>query len=68
MGPVVLTRARDRIPKKVYIRATEYPNAGFDAGLSETRKQGWDTHEVRSGHDVMIDAPTQLAEILDRSA
>jgi pimeloyl-ACP methyl ester carboxylesterase len=44
LGPVALTGARDRIPKKVFIRATEYPNAGFDAGLSGARKNGWDTH------------------------
>jgi pimeloyl-ACP methyl ester carboxylesterase len=68
MGPVALTGARERIPRKAYVRATGYPNAGFDAGLSEARKKGWDTHEVPSGHDAMIDAPTQLAEILDRLA
>jgi len=30
-----------------------------------TRAQKWDIHEVPGGHDVMIDAPKQLAEILD---
>jgi hypothetical protein len=36
--------------------------SAFDAGMSEARKHGWNTHEVPGGHDVMIDAPTQLAE------
>jgi hypothetical protein len=42
------------------------PNAGFDAGLSEARKKGWDIHEVPSGHDVMIDASTRSADIIER--
>jgi pimeloyl-ACP methyl ester carboxylesterase len=68
LQPVALTGARERIPRKAYIRAMDYPNPGFDAGLSEARKKGWDIHEVPVGHDVMIDAPTHLAGILDRLA
>jgi pimeloyl-ACP methyl ester carboxylesterase len=65
MQPVALSGARERIGKKAYIRAKEFQFSAFDAGMSEARKHGWDTHEVPGGHDVMIDAPTQLAEILD---
>ena len=64
LQPVALSGARERIGKKAYIRA-EFPYAAFDAGMSEARKHEWDIHEVPGGHDVMIDAPTQLAEILD---
>ena len=65
MQPAALSGARERIGKKAYIRAKEFQFSAFDAGMSEARKHGWDTHEVPGGHDVMIDAPTQLAEILD---
>jgi hypothetical protein len=33
--------------------------------MSAARKHEWDIHQVPGGHDVMIDAPMQLAEILD---
>jgi hypothetical protein len=49
--------------KKAYIRAREIQFTAFDAGISEARKHKWDIHEVPGGHDVMIDAPTQLAEL-----
>jgi pimeloyl-ACP methyl ester carboxylesterase len=64
LQPVALSGARERIGKKAYIRS-QFPYAAFDAGLSESRKLEWDVYEVPGGHDVMIDAPTQLAERLD---
>jgi hypothetical protein len=64
LQPVALSGARERIRKKAYIRS-EFPYGAFDAGMSEARKHEWDIHKVRGGHDVMIDAPKQLAEILD---
>jgi pimeloyl-ACP methyl ester carboxylesterase len=67
MQPVALSGARERMGKKAYIRS-EFPYGAFDAGMSEARKHKWGIHQVPGGHDVMIDAPTQLAEILDRLA
>jgi len=64
--PVALTGARERIGRKAYIRSTHFPYPVLDAWLAEVGENGWDTHVVPSGHDLMIDAPTQLAEILDR--
>ncbi|WP_029584949.1 alpha/beta fold hydrolase [Bradyrhizobium sp. URHD0069] len=68
LQPISLTGARERIGKKAFIRAKDFPYAGFDAGMSAARIREWDIHEVPGGHDVMIDAPKQLAEILDRLA
>jgi hypothetical protein len=60
-----LTGARERIAKKAYIRAAAYPNPGFDAALARVRADpSWRTFEVSCGHDVMIDSPERLAEIL----
>jgi pimeloyl-ACP methyl ester carboxylesterase len=58
---VTLTRARERIPQKTYIRATGYPSEPFDLGMANARGR---IHEVACGHDVMLDTPDRLAEIL----
>jgi pimeloyl-ACP methyl ester carboxylesterase len=62
---IALTGARDRIAKKAYIRATKYESATYDAGLSEARDNGWKTFQIDTGHDVMLDAPVQLADMLE---
>lgn len=62
---IALTGARERIAKKSYIRARSYASPGFDRALA--RAQGdpsWRAYEVPCGHDVMIDDPKRLAEIL----
>ena len=46
------------------IRATAYPSQPFDQALAKARARGWRSHEVACGHDVMLDAPERLAEIL----
>jgi pimeloyl-ACP methyl ester carboxylesterase len=63
-----LTGARERIAKKTYIRATAYPSPYFDAGLAKAGAQGWRIYEVACGHDVMLDMPERLAEILQEAA
>ena len=60
-----LTGARDRIGKKAYIRATGYPNVSFEAAHARAKAEGWRTYEVPCGHNVMVDEPVQLAEILN---
>jgi hypothetical protein len=61
---VALTGAREAIGKKTYIRAAAYANTYFDAGLASARAKNWRVFEVPSGHDVMLDMPERLAEIL----
>jgi pimeloyl-ACP methyl ester carboxylesterase len=62
---LVLTGARDRIAKKAYIRAGAYPNPGFDKAYARAKADAsWRTYEVPCGHDVMVDMPGRLAEIL----
>ncbi len=61
---VTLTGARERIARKSYIRATAYPSQPFDLALAKARARGWRSYEIACGHDVMLDAPEQLAEIL----
>ncbi len=65
---LTLTGARERIGKKTYIRATGYDSPYFDLGLATARKRGWRTHETACGHDVMLDMPERLTEILQDAA
>ena len=65
LQPIRLTDARDRVPRKSYIRATGYPHLIFDACYARFKSDPtWRTYEVPCGHDVMIDMPERLAEIL----
>jgi pimeloyl-ACP methyl ester carboxylesterase len=60
-----ITGARERIGKKAYIRAASYANPGFDKALARVKAdKSWRTYEVPCGHDVMVDMPERLAEIL----
>lgn len=64
-----LTRARERIANKAFIRATNYPSEPFDRGLANARAKGWQVYKVACGHDVMLDEPERLAAILrDRAS
>jgi pimeloyl-ACP methyl ester carboxylesterase len=69
LQPINLTGARDRIAKKTYIRATGYAQPSFDAAYAKTKADpSWRTYEVPCGHDVMLDMPERLVEILLESA
>ena len=66
---IALTGARDRIPRKTYIRAASYVNPGFDRALATVKADpSWRSYEVSCGHDVMVDAPDRLTEILLEAA
>ena len=62
---ITITGARDRIAKKAYIRAKGYPSAPLD-GYQEQLKadSAWRVYELPCGHDVMVDMPDRLTEIL----
>jgi hypothetical protein len=61
----VLSGARDRVRRKSYIRAKIYANPGFDRALAVAKSDpSWRTYEVACGHDVMVDDPERLTEIL----
>jgi pimeloyl-ACP methyl ester carboxylesterase len=60
-----LTGARNRVAKKAYIRAVGYANPPFDAARDKLKATaGWRIYEVPCGHDVMVDMPDRLTEIL----
>jgi pimeloyl-ACP methyl ester carboxylesterase len=59
-----LAGARERIVKRAYIRASSYPNESFDRARAKAQSNGWRIYDVPCGHDVMVDQPARLAEIL----
>ncbi len=64
-----LTGARERIAKKAYVLATGYPQLTFPTFAAKVKDDpAWRYYEVPSGHDVMLDAPERLAEILEEAA
>ena len=66
LQPIRLTGAREKVAKKTYIRASKYPQPAFDQALAECKAdKSWRTFETTAaGHDVMVDAPDWLAEVL----
>ena len=62
---LVLTGAFLTIPKKTYVRATgwdgTHPQLSYERILGD---KSWVALEVPCGHDVMLDMPRQLAELL----
>ena len=57
--------AREKIARKTYIRASGFDSPVFDQTLARLKAApGWKTYEVPSGHDVMVDMPDRLVEIL----
>jgi pimeloyl-ACP methyl ester carboxylesterase len=66
---ISLAGAVDRISSKTYVRAASYANPGFDRALAAVKANpAWRTCEVACGHDVMVDAPERLCEILLEAA
>ena len=68
LTPIALTGACERVPKKMYIRATGFANATFDRYLAAAKaNRSWTAVELPAnvaGHDVMVDAPQRLTELL----
>jgi len=62
---VTAAGAREKIARKTYIRATGFDSPVFDQTLVRVKTMaGWKTYEVPCGHDVMVDMPDRLVEIL----
>jgi pimeloyl-ACP methyl ester carboxylesterase len=65
LQPIKLTGAREQVQKKTYVRAPKYPQPFFDSYYQAKRNDpSWRTYEVSGGHDVMVDMPERLTEIL----
>jgi pimeloyl-ACP methyl ester carboxylesterase len=59
-----MTGARERIANKSYIRAASFASPYFDRSREKAKIDNWHIYDVPCGHDVMLDAPDRLTEIL----
>lgn len=63
--PVRTKGAWKKIPRKVYIRAEGHPGPVFAPfGDMARASKDWDYHAMPCGHEIMIEMPNELAEIL----
>ncbi len=54
--------------RKVYVRHTNPPLASLQRFYDDAVAAGWKTHELRCGHDMMLTAPEETADLLERVA
>jgi hypothetical protein len=65
LQPIKLTGAREKAARKADIRAPTYKQPTFDKVYATTKAdKTWRTYEVPCGHDVMVDMPERLVELL----
>ena len=58
-----------KISNVTYIRATGFEDGSpFPPFLEKARVNGWHTHEIACGHDVMVDKPQELSKLLVAAA
>lgn len=63
-----LNGGRERVAKKLYIRALKWRSRAFDGFLTQLEAdQSWRTIALDCGHEVMINQPERLAEVLEEA-
>jgi len=63
--PIRLTGARDLVPIKNYVRAPSYRSDRFDRVREQLiADPDWNVRDVPGGHDVMIDEPDLITQLL----
>lgn len=67
--PVGAVAARETIATKVYVSATAYNSPAFAPFVEAARRDpAWSLVEIAAGHDLMIDEPDRVAEIVRSAA
>jgi pimeloyl-ACP methyl ester carboxylesterase len=65
LQPIKLTGARDKVAKKTYIRARGVERPHYDECVARLKSdRSWRVYELQCGHDVMIEMPERLTQIL----
>jgi pimeloyl-ACP methyl ester carboxylesterase len=62
--PLQLTGAVERIEDVTYILATGWDDSPFPQFSEKAKAKGWKTLTMACGHDVMLDKPDELLEVL----
>lgn len=61
--PLPLTGAHERVPG-VFIESVDWMRV-FQPYHERAKQLGWETHELRTGHESMVTAPDELAGVLN---
>lgn len=68
MEKIRLTGAHERVSKRIYVHGTVLPRESpFKPFYEQARREGWETHALPCGHDIMLDRPEELTAILDKA-
>jgi pimeloyl-ACP methyl ester carboxylesterase len=62
--PLQLTGAIEQIENVTYILATGWDHSPFPQFYQKAKAKGWKTLTMACGHDVILDKPEELAEVL----
>jgi pimeloyl-ACP methyl ester carboxylesterase len=62
--PLQLTGAVEHIGNVTYILATGWDNSPFPQFCEKAKARGWKTLTMACGHDLMLDEPAELVEVL----
>lgn len=54
--------------RRIYVAHSDPPLASLQQSHDRAVAAGWEVHELRCGHDVMLAAPAETAELLERIA
>lgn len=64
-----LSGAYRAVKKRIYVHGTALPRESpFKPFYERAKADGWETYALPCGHDVMLDLPEHLTEILDGAA
>jgi pimeloyl-ACP methyl ester carboxylesterase len=64
--PLRLTGAADRVPA-AFVECVSWMRV-FQSQAERARAKGWPVHELETGHEAMVTAPAELADVLLRLA
>lgn len=63
-----VTGAYNAIAKKAFVQATGWESPFGEAAAALRADPGWRVHEIACGHDIAIDMPDELTDVLEKSA
>jgi pimeloyl-ACP methyl ester carboxylesterase len=67
--PLLLTGGLDRVKRRTYILADGWDPSPYRHFAKRCAEQpGWEVTKVASSHDVMVDAPNELADLLVKAS
>ena len=68
MEKIKLTGGYRGVKKRIYVHGTVLPRESpFKPFYEQARREGWEAHALPCGHDIMLDLPDELTEILDKA-